>query len=274
MIQPLLNPPCSGWKEDLPLPDAPPMEHKGLGNDTPNHMDEIYLETPRKTVAFRNTLFLANIACTAFILNLLFSTTNDAPTSLATLCTEIIGLVSCTWTISLLFRLSTNPPRDEPIRFNRARQKIYAYNFKCRWWHPLDKGRITPISYDWLQVRAERWEKRGVMPNGGIIFKTGVMLSIVEPGTNTVIDRFSLTAMGADQYAWAYVCAYMQEGPSALPPPGEPKDHNDILWCEIASRLAPKVEWPPEMDLESRTAPENQSTTQALLQDPTLQEPQ
>ncbi|MGK8289559.1 MULTISPECIES: DUF6708 domain-containing protein [Pseudomonas] len=61
--------------------------------------------------------------------------------------------------------------------------------------------------------------------------------------------------MDADEHTWAYICTYMQEGPSALPPPAPPKDHNDILWCEFALQLAPKVACPADMDLESRTAP-------------------
>ncbi|MFJ4345477.1 DUF6708 domain-containing protein [Pseudomonas sp. NPDC089401] len=148
------------------------------------------------------------------------------------------------------FRIDTASPRDEPIRFNRARQKIYAYNFQSQWWNPFGNWRIVPVSYDWSQVRAERWWQ-----HAGSIFKWGVMLSIVKPGTNNVLDRFNLTFMGADEHAWAYVCTYMQEGPCALPPPGPPKDHNDVLWCEFALRLAPKVEWPADMDQESKTAP-------------------
>jgi len=46
----------------------------------------------------------------------------------------------------------------------------------------------------------------------------------------------------------------MQQGPDALPPPGPPKDHNDV-GLNIALLLAPKVKWPADMDLESRTGP-------------------
>jgi len=152
------------------------------------------------------------------------------------------------WSSIILFRADLAPPRDLPIRFNRARHKIYAYNFKHQWWNPFDKGKVVPASYEWSQVRAERWSRTSPL-------KWGVTLSIVAPGTNNVIDRFPLVTMGADQYAWAYICTYMQQGPSALPPPGEPKVHNDVLWCEFALRLAPKVNWPADMDLESRTAP-------------------
>ena len=111
------------------------------------------------------------------------------------------------------------------------------------------------MAYDWSQVRAERWRRTHFTAQGGAIIQFGVELSIVKPGTNQVIDRFPLTAMGADEHAWAYVCTYMQQGPGALPPPGPPWDHNDVLWCNIAMLLAPKVEWPADMDLESRTAP-------------------
>ncbi|MFJ4155713.1 DUF6708 domain-containing protein [Pseudomonas sp. NPDC089752] len=165
-----------------------------------------------------------------------------------------ITLFLCIWGIALALRVDISPPRDEPIRFNRARQKIYAYNFQHRWWNPFEKWEVVPVSYDWSQVRAERWSQVGAL-NGGVIFKWGVMLSIIEPGTNNVIDRFRLSTMCADENLWAYVCTYMQKGPSALPPLGPPKDHNDVLWCEFALRLAPKVAWPADMDQESRTAP-------------------
>ncbi|HCN44838.1 MAG TPA: hypothetical protein DIT18_03585 [Pseudomonas sp.] len=141
-----------------------------------------------------------------------------------------------------------------PIRFNRIRQRLYAYNFKYSLWNPFERCRVLPVAYDWSQVRAERWSV-----GAGTTFRRGVELSIVKPGTNEVIDRFPLTAGGADEYAWAYVCTYMQQGPDALPPPDEPWDHNDVLWCNVAMLLAPKVEWPADMDLESRTAPYEQS---------------
>ena len=158
------------------------------------------------------------------------------------------------WGLWFCIKVDIAPPRDQPLRFNRARQRLYAYNFNFRWWNPFERWRVEPVAYDWSQVRAERWLKRGATGNG-VVIKGGVMLSIVKPGTNEVIDRFPLTTMGADAHAWAYICTYMQQGPDALPPPGPPKDHNDVLWCNIALLLAPKVKWPADMDRESRSAP-------------------
>lgn len=171
---------------------------------------------------------------------------------------DIIGLffdLVLVWIVAFGLRIDIAIPRDLPIRFNRTRQRIYAYNFKYRWWNPFERWRVVPVAYDWSQVRAERWKLRGATAQGALLIKWGVVLSIVEPGTNKVIDRFPLSTMGADEFAWAYICTYMQQGPSALPPPGPPRDHNDVPWYNLALRLAPKVKWPAEMDRESRTAP-------------------
>ncbi|NNJ14528.1 hypothetical protein CSV86_004320 [Pseudomonas putida CSV86] len=157
------------------------------------------------------------------------------------------------WAIPICWRFEVSPPRDQPLRFNRARQRLYAYNFNYSWWNPFARWGVEVVAYDWSQVRAERWLKRGATGNG-VIIKGGVVLSIVRPGTNEVIDRFPLTTMGADAHAWAYICTYMQQGPDALPPPGPAKDHNDV-GMNIALLLAPKVKWPADMDRESRTAP-------------------
>ncbi|WP_236184262.1 MULTISPECIES: DUF6708 domain-containing protein [Pseudomonas] len=255
MSRPLLNPPCKGWKEDLPLPDTSNTTAPGLGYQSPNHQDMIYLEIARPLGGARELMLFFSLPMIIFTatlpLNIIqISELLDSELILI----SVLLLAGGIWASAFFIRISLSPPRDEPIRFNRKRKKIYAYNFKHCWWNPFGTWKVETVCYDWSQVRAERWFQRGMLPNGAPIFKWGVMLSIVAPGTNNVIDRFPLSTMGADQHAWAYICTYMQHGPSALPPPGEPKNHNDVLWCELALRLAPKVEWPAEMDRESRTA--------------------
>ncbi|WP_241507456.1 DUF6708 domain-containing protein [Pseudomonas sp. AFG_SD02_1510_Pfu_092] len=255
MPRPLLNPPCTGWIEDLPYPDVPPAIATRLGKQNPNHQDLIYLELARTLGWAREIMaFLSFPTVATSLLPLSFVGSNLEHRDFETLLLNIFAAACGIWMFIVGLRVSVSPPRDEPLRFNRARGKMYAYNFKYRWWNPFENWKAETVCYDWSQVRAERWSQNGVLPNGGTIIKWGVMLSIVAPGTNNVIDRFPLGMM-ADQHTWAYICTYMQQGPSALPPPGEPKDHNDVLWCEFALRLAPKVNWPAEMDLESRTAP-------------------
>ena len=256
MPRPLLCPPCKGWMEDLPYPDTPATIAASLGEKSPNHQDLVYLEIPRTLGWAREIMALLSLPSIAFALLISYVMKMSFESRDVELL--FIGLLFFAyeiWASALFIRMSLSPPRDEPLRFNRARKKIYAYNFRYCWWNPFATWKVKAVCYDWSQVRAERWSQNGALPNGGGVIKWGVMLSIVAPGTNNVIDRFHLSTMGLDQHVWAYVCTYMQQGPSALPPPGEPKDHNDVLWCEFALRLAPKVHWPAEMDLESRTSP-------------------
>ncbi|MHA6194125.1 DUF6708 domain-containing protein [Pseudomonas wadenswilerensis] len=255
MKKPQLAPPCSGWQEDLPHPDYLPVVMPALGFDTPNYQDEVFLELPRKSALMRGVVIWFVPISIAFLATLL----SDFLLALRIVDVELGMMVAFTffvgiWCAAIFWKFDVAPPRDLPIRFNRARFRIYAYNFNYRWWNPFERWRIEPVTYDWSQVRAERWLKRGATTHG-VVIKGGVMLSIVKPGTNEVIDRFPLTTMGADAHAWAYICTYMQQGPDALPPPGPPKDHNAVSWCNIALLLAPKVKWPVDMDLESRTAP-------------------
>lgn len=256
MPRPRLNPPCAGWQEDLPSSELMVLIQASLSGRTPNHQDEVYLEIPRSSLSVRGIFILFSLAAAVSCLVV----PGDVVGAFLEGDTNFIFIGGFVWLLGMwstlfFYKVAVCPPRDEPIRFNRLRRKIYAYNFRHTWWNPFAVWGVVPVSYDWSQVRAERWSQMGGLPNGGFIYKTGVMLSIVAPGTNKVIDRFPLGTMGADEHAWAYICTYMQQGLAALPVPDPPKDHNDLLWYEFALRLAPKVVWPPDMDLESRTAP-------------------
>ncbi|MFD2640553.1 DUF6708 domain-containing protein [Pseudomonas japonica] len=256
MKAPKLVPPCPGWQEDLPRPDEVPVVAPALGFDTPNHQDDVFLELPRASALIRGVMFwFAPFSIISLVIFSWLFLSIDQGRNFETWMMFVSVLLIGVWSALLFWKVDVAPPRDLPLRFNRPRQRLYAYNFKHRWWNPFERWRVVPVAYDWSQVRAERWSRRHFTAQGGVIFQFGVELSIVKPGTNEVIDRFPLTAMGADEHAWAYVCTYMQQGPDALSPPGPPKDHNDVLWCNIALLLAPKVKWPAEMDLESRTAP-------------------
>ncbi|MBZ5791279.1 hypothetical protein K8353_14280 [Burkholderia contaminans] len=159
------------------------------------------------------------------------------------------------WSILVLSRPDISSPRDLPLRFNRLRRKMYVYEIDVVWWNPFIRWPIRAVAYDWNDVRAEAWQLQGAI-NGGHTMKWGVVLSVVKAGTNEVIDRFQLGVKGDGEAAWAYICTYMQEGPGALPPSDYPsRDDNNDRTLNIAYLLAPKVKWPAEMDIESRTAP-------------------
>ncbi|MFK1554706.1 DUF6708 domain-containing protein [Pseudomonas aeruginosa] len=255
MGRPELSPPCPGWQADLPGPTNVPNVNVSLGNEGPNYQDDVYLEVSRESMRRRGVLVLYSVFLICVTMEFASRPPNWSGDDLSWMFIWPVAILLMTWICTFMFKLDVSPPRDLPIRFNRARQRIYAYNFKYRWWNPFERWRVVPVAYDWAQVRAERWKMRGATPQGAIIFKWGVVLSIVKPGTNEVIDRFPLSTMGADEFAWAYICTYMQQGPSALPPAGPPRDHDDVPWYNLALRLAPKVKWPADMDRESRTAP-------------------
>jgi len=250
MKSPKLMPPCFGWKEDLPGPEENPAVAPDLGFDTPNHQDEVFLELPRASALVRGVVIWFVPFISILLADLVWSQLSAEYTlTIEDWIIFVFLLLAGIWAIPFAWRNDVSPPRDMPLRFNRARQRLYAYNFKYRLWNPFERWQVVPVAYDWSQVRAERWSV-----GAGTSFRCGVELSIVKPGTNEVIDRFTLTTGGANEHAWAYVCTYMQQGPDALPPPGRPWDHNFVWWTNVAMLLAPKVEWPADMDLESRTA--------------------
>ena len=156
--------------------------------DTLNHQDGIYLDISRQFSLARGAILwfspLLAISTLVSISSLL--PIAGEPYIYDSLFIGIFALAVCFYALIHSLKHSITPPRDLPIRFNRARQRIYAYNFKYRWWNPFERWQVVPVAYDWSQVRAERWKKRGATAQGALIIKWGVVLSIVKPGTNEV----------------------------------------------------------------------------------------
>ncbi len=160
------------------------------------------------------------------------------------------------WALTAYVRLDLVAPRDEPIRFNRLRQKIYIYEFRYDRIFIFSRKRwgVKPVAYNWDDVTAEVY--RVYAPgHGGLI--ENVMLSVRNPETNEVIDRvfFTYDLYKGEAY-WAIARLFMQQGPKALPKfVHPPRDWNDDDGLSHMHCLAPKVHWPEEIDRESRTAP-------------------
>jgi hypothetical protein len=152
--------------------------------------------------------------------------------------------------------MDAEAPRDEPIRFNRARRKIYVYRFNHDGLRPFSRHGwgVRPVIYDWDDLHAEVCR---VYVLGSALLE-GIMLSVLKPGTNEVLDRFQFSCdnLQGEMY-WAMAQLFMQQGPQSLPTFSRPpRDwNNERVTFNIARRLAPKVKWPQEMDIESRTAP-------------------
>ncbi|MGH8388494.1 MAG: DUF6708 domain-containing protein [Pseudomonas sp.] len=168
--------------------------------------------------------------------------------------TVVIGV----WGGVYVWRMDVEAPRDEPIRFNRLRRKVYVYRFHHDGLRPFSRtawGVRTEV-YDWDDLRAEACSVYGPMGTGGSI--QSVSIAVVKPGTNQVIDRFNFAhSIQEGEMYWAMALLFMQQGPHALPHfPHPPRDwNNEDVSFNLARRLAPKVQWPADIDLESRSAP-------------------
>ena len=261
-IRPKLNHPVCVWRADLPGPTDIQNEEPSLDGCSINHLSDIYLELPRSLFQVRGLMFLFNVVFVPFSVSLLWGVPygGGAETFIIWIACWLIFI----WSVFVTLRSDISPPRDLPLRFNRLRRKMYVYEIDIVWWNPFIRWPIRAVAYDWDDVRAEAWQQQGAI-NGGHTMKWGVVLSIVKSGTNEVIDRFQLGANGDGEAAWAYICTYMQEGPAALPPSDDlPFDHDNERTLNIAYLLAPKVKWPAEMDLESRTEPTESSCLDPL----------
>ncbi|MGP8471133.1 DUF6708 domain-containing protein [Burkholderia sp. PR2] len=252
MIRPKLNPPARGWLADLPEPNAVPNEEPGLDGCVLSQLNDVYLELSRSYLKVRGLLVWIAVGSA---LVFLFSFPDYIFDGMESFLLAGASLLLCTWYLLLMIRVDISPPRDLPLRFNRLRRKMYVYEIDVVWWNPFIRWPTRAVAYDWDDVRAEAWLQQGAI-NGGHVMKWGVVLSVVKPGTNEVIDRFQLGAKSDAEAAWAYICTYMQEGPNSLPSPDYPScDSEEENRLNIAYMLAPKVKWPAAMDIESRTAP-------------------
>ncbi|MGH8384492.1 MAG: DUF6708 domain-containing protein, partial [Pseudomonas sp.] len=136
--------------------------------------------------------------------------------------------------------MDVEAPRDEPIRFNRLRRKVYVYRFVhdgLRTFSRSAWGVRTEV-HDWEDLRAEACSVYGPMGTGGLI--ETVTLAVVKPGTNKVIDRFHFAhEMQQGEMYWAMAQLFMQQGPQALPHfPRAPRDwNNEDVTFNLARRL-------------------------------------
>lgn len=262
-----------GWKYDLPVPNAEaaidPRVNKPPRDLT--DMNENYLELSRVTLKVRGCWIILGVATSIMALYFTISYFSHFPLKL-----NSAGLEELSWYIffhACIFclltpyiRMDLGFPRNEPIRFNRQRRKIYFHQYRFNLLNPFGKKSwgVIPVAYDWDDLTLEAYRIYAPMGNGGL--KEEVKISICKPGTNEVIDRLFFTddIEEGEQY-WAIVRLFMQQGPEAIPDFLHPSSNKDetpspntegrIVFRNPFDRLAPEVNWPAEMDLESRTAP-------------------
>lgn len=259
----LLDDPTDGWKADLPLPQIPSTGSLLPIGRPPNFADEKYLELSTARPMNRTILlFFSLVVLVTALLSLIYFffvrlIGADAGILILPAFMTVVSIGSGIGGIGML-RASICPPRDEPIRFNRKRGKVYLYRFHRG--GPISRKGwgVCPTVFNWEDLRAESWSRMVPSPSGVPIFAWGVDVAVVAPDTHHVVDRFQLAGSDADgEHMWAMARAFMNQGLEALPQyPNPPRDwNNDMPPYHLALRLAPKVQWPADIDLESRTAP-------------------
>lgn len=250
--RPSLIPPYRGWARDLSHPDT---DSPSLGFDVPpvvNAMNDTYLEISRRHNNMRGLLLLF---VPFFVATLIFTAPmfTIGELDIVFLFLAIPTYTGLIWLTALFIRVDTSIPRDEPIRFNRLRRKVYVYSFHFSKWNPFARWYVTTHAYNWEDLRAELWRQRGATAQGGLLITWGVSIAVVKPGTNEVIERFPLSVGHDEGGSWDYVRTYMQVGRNALPLVEAFNDPNEVSPMNLALRFAPKVEWPTAIDLESRS---------------------
>ncbi|MDR2319300.1 MAG: hypothetical protein LBF06_23215 [Pseudomonas sp.] len=257
-----------GWSYDLPHVDEVPVARFGVEDikPSPNHIDDVFLELPRSSIILRGVIALISIPMLMFLFGIMlvvywdiwdYGRSHDWLTNFLAILVPIVSL----WSLVPFVKLDLVLPRDEPIRFNRLRRKIYFYQYRYHYIYLFSRKHwgVKPVSYNWDDVTAEVY--RVYAPgHGGVI--ENVKLSVRNPETNEVIDRVVFTSnLYRGEAYWAIARLFMQQGPKALPKfVHPPRDWNDDDGLSHMHCLAPKVEWPADIDRESRTAPSEGET--------------
>jgi len=261
--KPLLDDPTDGWRADLPLPQVAPSGPLFPIGRPPNFANDKYLELSATRRGNRTVLLVFSLVV---LVTALLSLIYFFFVRLIGADVGVLALPTFMTAVSIgagiggigMLRASICPPRDEPIRFNRKRGKVYLYRFHRG--GPISRRGwgVCPIVFNWEDLRAESWSRMAPSPSGVPFFAWGVDIAVVAPDTNHVVDRFQLAGSNANgEHMWAMARAFMNQGPGSLPKYSNlPRDwNNHIPACDPGLRLAPKVHWPIDMDVESKTAP-------------------
>ncbi|QCR35374.1 DUF6708 domain-containing protein [Nissabacter sp. SGAir0207] len=145
----------------------------------------------------------------------------------------------------LNLKMALYVPRDQPIRFNRARQKIYVFDYH-RTWNPWAHWSASVRVFDWADVYGELAYDPDRYSQGYPLF-----CAVCKPGTHEVLERFELSRAMLNpepqRRLWSFCCQYMQYKEADRTPllPGRPDS-----WVPRASQR-----WPEEIERESSSAP-------------------
>ncbi len=243
-----LKPQVKNWEEDLPdknagISTAPRMIYC-------NKMTPSFIEIPRfENIIWHGVWLLLIISVFVLVMSLLsyFYIPPSWGGEFIFDCIIMFFLLSLT----LYFvRMAVFVPRGAPVRFNRARQKVYVYEFR-RSWNPWVRWRAEVKVFDWADIHGEMIRQIGRYDSGHRL-----SCAVCKPGTFEVIDRFMLSwTVGHPKMLrglWSFCCHYMNDQPVPERPliAKHPRS-----WCPRNN-----IHWPEAIDRESTTAAEPQIT--------------
>ena len=268
-IDPYLHNPAPGWKYDLPGPcSLPEIEFVRNGGDNPiNHINSHYLEIPSPSILTRGVIvwtgFLGLLVAGFMLWIFLSILTQPNAIPFFLIFISIITTLGVIWLSIFVIRQDLFFPRDEPIRFNRSRQKVYIYHFRYSWLRPLSKTEwgVEISVHDWDELWLEACTAYGSLEYGGSIQRVQISAQKNRTSDKRYSRVFSHSIRTGEAY-WAMIRLYMQQGQHALPPfknPPQPREDEEMFY-NIFWDYAPRVVWPADIDLESRTGPEHDAT--------------
>ncbi|WP_273968200.1 DUF6708 domain-containing protein [Enterobacter cancerogenus] len=245
--EPLLTPRLKNWEEDLPENNAKQNVPGKLIQVT--EINDTWMEIPRYENIMWGGAWLVVIAMIIPTVLFIWGMVDFYPSGLdfETLLTFFMFLFFSFSMILLNLRMALFVPRDQPIRFNRKRQKIYIFEHHRKAWNPWVKWPVTVRVYDWADVHGEISRESDRYDQGFRLYG-----AICKPGTHEVVERFILNRavfyIEHQRQLWSHWCRYMQHQPVVMDPlydlPGDGRP------------LKNKMYWPEALDIESRTAPE------------------
>jgi hypothetical protein len=245
--EPVLTPRLKNWEEDLPENNTKQTVPGKLIRVT--EINDTWMEIPRYENIMWGGAWLGIISSIAPAVLVIWLFIDSYPTGLdfETLLTLFLFLFFLFSMILLSLRMALFVPRDQPIRFNRKRQKIYIFDYHRKAWNPWVKWPATVKVFDWADVHGEISRESDRYAQGFRLYG-----SVCQPGTHNVIDRFVLNwaifYIEPQRQLWSHCCQYMQHQPVIMDPIEPGRSDN---WKPRKSMC-----WPVDLEMESTTDPD------------------
>ncbi|MRS16353.1 hypothetical protein GJV06_15820 [Enterobacteriaceae bacterium RIT691] len=248
--KPQLSPPLKGWEEDLPGNKEPQSVIGQLVRVT--EINDTWLEIPRYENIMWGGAWLGVVASLVSFFVFIYPAFTPGffhEIVLQNILSFILYPLSLFFFFSMFLlqlRMALFVPRDQPIRFNRKRQKVYIFDYHRNQWNPWGKWPATVKEFDWADIHGEIGHEADRYDQGFRLY-----CAVCKPGTREVSERFILNqAMShpePQRRLWSHLCQYMQHKPVVMDPvyPGRPDN-----WKPRKNMC-----WPEDLERESITAP-------------------